>query len=235
MVSRRKFIGNVAAGAGVAGLSLMVSKRDRALAFQTESHIEDFVSHVRGFRMSPEATSNFQAVAEQVIQVINADSRSRATFDAVLAWIANPLIPIPPGQPLTDFGVPEDVSRVIGAAYLRSQSALEETTRALNPEYIRDATADPAIFFNKIEPDFARQLSERLKVETTSDPELDSKIQKATSELLVTGPKISQPVPSGGMSKAASTVTCRINGQVVPCWQAVAVTVIVIIIVIALK
>jgi hypothetical protein len=221
MVSRRIFLRNVAAGAAAtAGLNLLSIDGNVARAQETADHLSIYLSHILKFDASPETTAEFQALAKDVIDVVNADPNCRATFDAVIAWLSSDLVTIPEGQPNTILGVPVDLSNVYASAYLRSLAAVETAKEAPTFDSIKGFVSNPLNIFSKIEPDFPNQLSDQLKVLMASDLEFARRMDKATNELAVIGPEIPEPE---AQSKDPGSIR-------VPRWLAIAVAVVIIVV-----
>jgi len=231
MVSRRIFLRNVATGAAAtAGLNLLSIDGGIAQAQQTADHLSIYLSHILKFDASPETTAEFQALAKDVIDVVNSDSNCRATFDAVLAWLSNDLIAIPEGQPNTILGVPVDLSNVYASAYLRSLEAVETAKEAPTSDNIKAFLSNPQNFFNRVEPEFPNQLSNQLRILIGSDAEFAGRINRATNELAVIGPQIPQPATPGQGSEPppVQAITIRI-----PRWLAIVIAVVIIIVFVA--
>jgi hypothetical protein len=240
--SRRKFIRNVAVG--TAGAALAMSNLDRLrgasrlLERYTNSHVDGFLEHVRRATRSPQAKREFHRISSLILDAVDNDSKSRTTFSAVHAYLANPLVQVQPGQN----AIVSDLDMVIGAGYLRAMSALQESKRQISASEVKSRLANPKAIFDTFESGFLNQLYTKTKAESTSNLAFAHKLADASSEARGIGSRLRNRATSAASDTARMTPAsllqgcdCTINGVCATWEECVLVVAIIVIVILVTK
>lgn len=149
-----------------------------------------------------------------ILDAVENDSKSRATFDAIKSYISNPLIEI---QPDSDAAV-SDVEMVVAAGYLRSMSALKESNKKLTTSEVKSRLANSKAIFDAFESDFFKQLHAKIKEESSSNSDFTKKLANANSEVKeVTSQLLKRDASGKNKSENASIVLASLTQQCPDC------------------
>lgn len=216
--SRRNFMRN--AVIGTAGVALLMNTPNRLQAAsrllirQTNKHVEEFVDKVKNAKRSPKAMEEFQQNLNVILDAVENDSKSRATFDAIKSYISNPLIEVPSDPD----AAASEVGMVIGAGYLRSVSALKETNKKLTTSEVKSRLANSKEIFDAFESDFFKQLHAKIKEESSSNSAFTKKLADANSELKEVASQLLKRDASGKIkSENARIVLASLTQQCPEC------------------
>lgn len=243
--SRRRFLRNVAVGA--LGSTMVMSRGERVLARQTQSHVNLLFAPVTSYNLEPGAKQDFLNAGRAVLSVVNEGGDAKSTFDAIRSYIASPLGSIPPGQYLTELGVPKDASDTIATAYLRSLVSIKD--KQITESQIKQGLANPKAIFDSFESDFVKLFADRVKKERDSSPGFAQKLADATAHFKIAAEELGntkisrkKDAKSGKIKLVAlkrhpaftpPQCDCEINGNCAPWYVCVGVVVVIVIIIIA--
>ncbi|MEW6738211.1 MAG: hypothetical protein AB1489_43460 [Acidobacteriota bacterium] len=230
--SRRRFVRDTIAGAALAALGISTTNKPVASSdcdSYTDLHVDDFINNIIEIELTPDDVVQWQETQNAILEAVETDSNSKATFDAVNAWLSNTLISIPPEQEITQLDVPVDLSMMISAAYLRAIAQLRNN-QSPSLDQIRERMSDPKRVFDAIEPDFVTKLYERLKVETQNS-DFANRIEAATNSIaeLVSNASAKH---HKNRPERHNLVICFVNGVPMPCILALILIGIVVVIII---
>ncbi len=178
--SRRRFIRNIAIG--TAGAAIAMSNMDRLrgasrlLERLTNSHVEGFLEHIRDVTESPQAKQEFERLSTLILEAVDADPKSRETFNAIKHYLANPAVPAPEGVKRSE------VDMLMGAGYLRAIDGIQHTTRHVSTDDVKNRLQNPKAMLHIFESGFLNQLYATTKAESASNPSFAKKIADASRE-----------------------------------------------------
>lgn len=240
--SRRRFMRNVAVGA--AGATIAMSRADRILARQTQSHVNQFFGLASSYSLSPATKQAFLNVTKTVLGVVKEGGSAKSSYDAISSYMGSSFVDMPPGQPVTELGLTREESNTIATLYLGAMSAL--SSRSLSENDIRQGLSNPKAIFDKFESDFVGKLNDKTKAEATNSLSLSKKLADATAQLRAAADELAgmgitgQTASRSGIMKPVSfsplqQPACSINGTPIQHWQVCVVIVVVVIVAILAK
>jgi len=181
----------------------------------------------------------FQRTLSLILDAVENDPKSRATFDAVKSYISNPIVEIQPDQD----AVVSDVGMVIGAGYLRSMSALQESNKKVTASEVKSRLANSKAIFDAFESDFFKQLHAEIKGESSSNSAFTKKLADANSEAKEIASQLLKRDASGKIKSEKAKIVlasllqceCTINGWCAGTEECLIAVGIIILLIIVLK
>lgn len=178
--SRRRFIRNMAIGTAGAAIAMgnldRLQGASRLLERLTNSHVEGFLEHIRDVTETPQAKQEFERLATLILETVDADPKSRETFNAIKHYLGNPAVPVPEGVKRSE------VDMLMGAGYLRAIDGIQNTSRHVSADDVKKRLQNSKALLHIFESGFLNQLYATTKAESASKPSFAKKVADASRE-----------------------------------------------------
>lgn len=233
-LSRRSLLNSAIFGGTAAALVLSMPERNEAeisnqtqvIDNKTSTDVEKFLT---GIDKMPSLSNYDQGLfinaANLINSVVEKDPNARSSYDALHAYIAQPLIKLESEYKTTSLGLPQEVINTIDVIYLRAIEILRSST--LSKEIVLTKLSNPKAVFDSFEEDFITSLSNAVEARVQSDTSFSYTLSEATEQILSIEKNISLLQES---SYADRAVKCSIFGFSAPLWACVVGIIIIIII-----
>ncbi|MBG1270517.1 hypothetical protein [Nostoc sp. WHI] len=228
-LSRRHLLSSAIFGGTAVALVLSVPERNEAQVIdnKTSATVEKILAAIdRMPSLSNYDQDLFLKAASLILGIVEKDANARSSYDALHAYIDQPLIKVESGYKTNSLGLSEEISNIIGATYLRAIEILHSST--LSEEAVLTKLRNPKGVFDSFEEDFIASLSNAVQSKVQSYTPFSYTLSNATEQVVSLAESIYIQQEAGQDNLRA----CSINGQPTRAWVCIIFIVIIVILIV---